>query len=79
MSKDLITHSTMEAIADAIREKTDSVDKMLPSDMPQKILDIQTGVDISDTTATAADCLSDKYFYTADGTRVQGTIQYFEG
>ena len=36
------------------------------------VLDID-GVDISDTTATAADVASGKYFYTAEGTKTQGT------
>ena len=31
--------------------------------------------DIEDTTATAADVINKKYFYTADGTRTQGTGQ----
>lgn len=32
-----------------------------------------TAVDISDTTATAADVMSGKYFYTANGTKTAGT------
>lgn len=32
-----------------------------------------TGIDISDTTATASDVASGKYFYTAAGTKTQGT------
>ena len=32
-----------------------------------------TAVDISDTTATASDVINSKWFYTADGTRTQGT------
>lgn len=31
-------------------------------------------IDISDTTAVAGDALSGKYFYKADGTKVQGSI-----
>lgn len=34
-----------------------------------------TALDISDTTATAADVLNSKYFYTAQGVKTQGTAQ----
>lgn len=37
------------------------------------------GTDISDTTATAADVRVGKYFYTADGTKTQGTIATYNG
>lgn len=33
-----------------------------------------TALDISDTTATAADVINSKWFYTADGTKTQGAI-----
>lgn len=33
------------------------------------------GADISDTTATASDVLTGKYFYTSEGVKTQGTIQ----
>lgn len=36
----------------------------------------QGGTDISDTTATAGDVLSGKYFYTAAGIKTQGTLDY---
>ena len=32
------------------------------------------GTDVSDTTATASDVLSGKYFHTSDGTKTEGTI-----
>lgn len=37
------------------------------------------GIDISDTTAIAADVRVGKYFYTADGTKTQGTIATYAG
>lgn len=37
------------------------------------------GTDVSDTTATASDVLSGKYFYTAAGVKTQGTITVYAG
>ena len=37
-------------------------------------VNVDTGVDISDTTAIAADVRSEKIFYTSDGTKTIGTI-----
>lgn len=37
------------------------------------------GTDVSDTTATASDVLTGKYFYTAAGVKTQGTITSYTG
>lgn len=37
------------------------------------------GTDVSDTTATAADVLTGKYFYTSAGVKTQGTIAVYAG
>ena len=38
-----------------------------------------TALDISDTTASAGDVAQGKYFYAADGTKVQGTLSVWSG
>ena len=40
---------------------------------------LEKGIDISDTTATAADVRVGKNFYAADGTKTQGTIADYDG
>ena len=40
---------------------------------------LKKGIDISDTTATAADVRVGKDFYLADGTKTQGTIEDYDG
>ena len=40
---------------------------------------LEKGIDISDTTATAADVRVGKDFYLADGTKTQGTIKDYDG
>ena len=40
---------------------------------------LEKGIDISDTTATAADVRIGKDFYLADGTKTQGTIEDYDG
>lgn len=47
-------------------------------DLAGLIADIQQ-LDISDTTATSADVLSTKYFYTAAGIKVAGSITVYDG
>lgn len=43
------------------------------------VVDVSTGIDISDTTAVAADVRQNKDFYLADGVRTTGTISDYDG
>lgn len=55
MSKVLINNSTLTAIANSIREKTGDTQTMLPSEMPEKIKGISTGVDTAKIASRAYD------------------------
>ena len=62
-------------IADAIRAKTGGSSPIVAEDFPDAISAIPTsGVDVSDTTATASSVLSPYVFHLADGTGTSGTI-----
>lgn len=65
-------------IASAIREKTGDAEKMKPADFPEKISGIETGVDVSGVTATAADVLEGKTIVDSDGHSVEGSIKVNE-
>lgn len=49
MSMALIQESTLNSIADAIREKTESTDLINPKEMANKILEIQSSVSVPET------------------------------
>ena len=75
MAEYLTNDTDLGSVADAIRTKGGTSGSLTyPSGFVSAIQAIQTGTDVSDTTATAGDVLNTKYFYTADGTKTQGSI-----
>lgn len=71
----LTTDTELTSIADAIRTKGGtSASLVYPTGFVSAIQAISTGTDVSDTTAVEGDVLAGKYFYKANGSKVQGTI-----
>lgn len=75
MAKYTIEDTTLSAIADAIRSKEGSSELIAVLEMAQRILDIQTGIDTSDATATEADVLNGLTFY-ANGVKKTGLMAH---
>lgn len=72
MSKVLINENTLKNMADSIRTKTGSTEKLKPSDMVTDINSLYIGSDTRDANATAKDLLLNKTAY-ANEVKLTGT------
>ena len=81
MTDYFVSDTDLTSVANAIRTKGGtSAQLSFPDGFNEAIANISAGgTDVSDTTATAADVVAGKYFYTSAGVRTQGSMAVYAG